>query len=91
MDQRGLSRKDLQPYIGPRQRVWVIMERHRSLSLNMMPFGERVEYIRCFTYSGVSDPKKSCGLMWCWAVGYLGMWDALVWLMPCMVKVSKFR
>lgn len=36
MDQQGLSRKDLEPYIGPRQRVWDIMERRRPLSLAMI-------------------------------------------------------
>lgn len=36
MDQQGLTRKDLEPYIGPRQRVWDIMERRRPLSLAMM-------------------------------------------------------
>jgi HTH-type transcriptional regulator/antitoxin HigA len=36
MDQQGLTRKDLQPYLGPRQRVWDIMERRRPLSLAMM-------------------------------------------------------
>lgn len=36
MAQQGLSRKDLEPYIGPRQRVWDIMERRRPLSLTMI-------------------------------------------------------
>lgn len=36
MEQQGLSRKDLEPYIGPRQRVWDIMERRRPLSLTMI-------------------------------------------------------
>lgn len=36
MEQRGLTRKDLEPYIGPRQRVWDIMERRRPLSLAMI-------------------------------------------------------
>ena len=36
MEQQGLTRKDLQPYIGPRQRVWDIMERRRPLSLAMI-------------------------------------------------------
>lgn len=36
MDQQGLTRKDLESYIGPRQRVWDIMERRRPLSLAMM-------------------------------------------------------
>jgi HTH-type transcriptional regulator/antitoxin HigA len=36
MDQQGLSRKDLEPYIGPRQRVWDIMEKRRPLSLAMI-------------------------------------------------------
>lgn len=36
MEQQGLSRKDLEAYIGPRQRVWDIMERRRPLSLAMI-------------------------------------------------------
>lgn len=36
MDQQGLTRKDLEPYIGPRQRVWEIMERRRRLTLPMI-------------------------------------------------------
>lgn len=36
MEQQGLSRKDLEPYIGPRQRVWDIMEKRRPLSLKMI-------------------------------------------------------
>ncbi len=36
MDQQGLTRKELEPYIGPRQRVWDVMERRRPLSLAMM-------------------------------------------------------
>ena len=36
MAQQGVSRKDLEPYIGPRQRVWDIMERRRPLSLTMI-------------------------------------------------------
>jgi len=36
MEQRGLTRKDLEPYIGPRQRVWEVMERRRPLSLAMI-------------------------------------------------------
>lgn len=36
IDQLGMSRKDLEPYIGPRQRVWDIMERRRPLSLAMI-------------------------------------------------------
>jgi HTH-type transcriptional regulator/antitoxin HigA len=36
MDQQGFTRKDLEPYIGPRQRVWEIMERRRPLSLAMI-------------------------------------------------------
>jgi HTH-type transcriptional regulator / antitoxin HigA len=36
MDQEGLSRKDLEPYIGPRQRVSDILNRKRSLSLKMI-------------------------------------------------------
>ncbi|MEZ4664119.1 MAG: hypothetical protein R2911_41850 [Caldilineaceae bacterium] len=36
MEQQGLTRKDLEPYIGPRQRVWDIMERRRPLSLAMI-------------------------------------------------------
>lgn len=33
MQQQGLTRKALEPYMGPRQRVWDIMERRRPLSL----------------------------------------------------------
>ena len=33
MQQQGLTRKALEPYMGPRQRVWAIMERRRPLSL----------------------------------------------------------
>ena len=36
MEQQGLTRKDLQRSIGPRQRVWDIMERRRPLSLAMI-------------------------------------------------------
>jgi len=36
LDQQSLSRKDLEPYIGPRQRVWDVMERRRPLSLAMI-------------------------------------------------------
>jgi HTH-type transcriptional regulator / antitoxin HigA len=36
MEQRGMARKDLEPFIGPRQRVWEIMERRRPLSLAMI-------------------------------------------------------
>jgi HTH-type transcriptional regulator/antitoxin HigA len=36
MEQRGITRKDLEPYIGPRHRVWEIMERRRPLSLAMI-------------------------------------------------------
>ena len=36
MDQQGLTRKDLEPYIGPRQRVWEIMERRRRLTRPMI-------------------------------------------------------
>ncbi len=36
IEQQGLTRKDLEPYIGPRQRVWEIMERRRPLSLAMI-------------------------------------------------------
>ncbi|MBX2997196.1 MAG: helix-turn-helix domain-containing protein [Caldilineaceae bacterium] len=36
LDQKGLTRKDLEAYIGPRQRVWDIMEKRRSLSLSMI-------------------------------------------------------
>lgn len=41
MQQQGLTRKDLEPYIGPRQRVWDIMERRRPLSLAMIRRLER--------------------------------------------------
>lgn len=36
MDARGLTRKDLEPYIGPRGRVADIMNRSRPLSMNMI-------------------------------------------------------
>lgn len=36
MEQQGLTRKDLEAYIGPRQRVWDILERRRPLSLAMI-------------------------------------------------------
>jgi HTH-type transcriptional regulator / antitoxin HigA len=36
MDQQGLTRKDLEPYIGPRQRVWDVMEKRRKLTLSMI-------------------------------------------------------
>lgn len=36
LDQQGLSLTDLEPYIGPRQRVWEVMERRRPLSLPMI-------------------------------------------------------
>jgi HTH-type transcriptional regulator/antitoxin HigA len=36
LEQQGLTRKALEAYIGPRQRVWDIMERRRPLSLAMI-------------------------------------------------------
>jgi HTH-type transcriptional regulator/antitoxin HigA len=36
MAQQGLTRKDLEPYLGPRQRLWDIIERRRPLSLAMI-------------------------------------------------------
>jgi HTH-type transcriptional regulator/antitoxin HigA len=36
METRGLSRKDLEPYIGPRGRVSDILNRVRPLSLDMI-------------------------------------------------------
>ena len=36
MDQRGLSRKDLEPYIGSRARVAEVLNHKRSLSLAMI-------------------------------------------------------
>lgn len=36
MDQQGLTRKDLELYIGPRQRVWEVMEKRRKLTLPMI-------------------------------------------------------
>lgn len=36
MDVRGLARKDLEPYIGPRGRVADILNRTRPLSMNMI-------------------------------------------------------
>lgn len=36
LEARGLSRKDLEPFIGTRQRVWDIMERRRRLTLPMI-------------------------------------------------------
>ena len=36
LEARGLTRKDLEPYIGSRQRVWDIMHKKRRLSLAMM-------------------------------------------------------
>lgn len=33
---RGLTRKDLEPFIGTRQRVWDIMEKRRRLTLPMI-------------------------------------------------------
>lgn len=36
MEQKGLSRKDLEPYIGPRSRVSDVLNRKRPLSLNMI-------------------------------------------------------
>ena len=36
LEARGLTRKDLELYIGPRQRVWEIMEKHRRLTLPMI-------------------------------------------------------
>ena len=45
MEQQGLSRKDLEAYIGPRQRVWDILERRRPLSLAMIRRLEKGLYI----------------------------------------------
>ena len=36
LNARGLTRKDLEPYIGTRQRVWDIMEKRRRLTLPMI-------------------------------------------------------
>jgi len=36
IDQQGLTRKDLERYIGPRQRVWEVMEKRRRLTLPMI-------------------------------------------------------
>ena len=36
LDARGLTRKDLEPCIGTRQRVWDIMEKRRRLTLPMI-------------------------------------------------------
>jgi len=36
LEQQNLSRKDLEPFIGSRQRVWDVMERRRPLSLAMI-------------------------------------------------------
>lgn len=36
VEAQGLTRKDLEPYLGPRQRVWEIMERRRKLTLPMI-------------------------------------------------------
>lgn len=36
VESQGLTRKDLEPYLGPRQRVWEIMERRRKLTLPMI-------------------------------------------------------
>jgi HTH-type transcriptional regulator/antitoxin HigA len=36
MEARGLTRKDLERYIGPRQRVWEVMEKQRRLTLPMI-------------------------------------------------------
>ncbi|MEZ4730968.1 MAG: hypothetical protein R3E79_27935 [Caldilineaceae bacterium] len=36
MEAKSLTRADLEPYIGPRQRVWEIMEKRRRLTLPMI-------------------------------------------------------
>lgn len=36
LEARSLTRKDLEPLIGPRQRVWEVMEKHRRLTLPMI-------------------------------------------------------
>ena len=36
MEQQGLSRKDLEPYLGSRQRVSEVLNRRRALSLGMI-------------------------------------------------------
>ena len=36
MESRGLSPRDLEPYIGSRSRVWEILKRKRPLTLNMI-------------------------------------------------------
>lgn len=36
LEARGLTRKELEPYIGTRQRVWDIMEKRRRLTLPMI-------------------------------------------------------
>lgn len=36
MEAQNLTRADLEPYIGPRQRVWEIMEKRRRLTLPMI-------------------------------------------------------
>lgn len=36
MEAQGLTNADLEPYIGPRQRVWEILEKRRRLTLPMI-------------------------------------------------------
>jgi HTH-type transcriptional regulator / antitoxin HigA len=36
LEAQGLTRADLEPFIGPRQRVWDIMEKRRRLTLPMI-------------------------------------------------------
>jgi HTH-type transcriptional regulator/antitoxin HigA len=36
LEAQGLTRSDLEPYIGPRQRVWAVMEKRRRLTLPMI-------------------------------------------------------
>jgi HTH-type transcriptional regulator / antitoxin HigA len=38
LEARGLTRKDLEPFIGTRQRVWDIMEKRRRLTLPMIRY-----------------------------------------------------
>lgn len=49
MENRGLKRKDLEPYIGSRGRVSEVLNRKRRLSLEMI----------CNLYKGLGIPLKS--------------------------------
>ncbi|MGH8058458.1 MAG: helix-turn-helix domain-containing protein [Candidatus Entotheonellia bacterium] len=58
MEQMGLSRKDLEPYIGRRGRVAEVLNRQRSLSLNMIRRLHTHLHIPLESLIGLSEPAS---------------------------------